>query len=63
MNLQQATDLVLQATNQEKIDFALNVFMYPATNAVKLEITSYQKDMMIEQLKLNSCSLEVNGSI
>lgn len=63
MNIEQANDLVMQATTQEKIEFALNVFKFPATNAVKLEITSYQRSMMIEQLNINSCNLAVNGHI
>ena len=63
MNIEQANDLVLQAKTQKEIEFALNVFNFPATNAVKLKITSYQRNMMIEQLNINSCNLAVNGHI
>lgn len=63
MNIEQATNLVTEATTQDKIEFALYVFNYPATNAVKLDITEYQTSMMIEQLNINSCNLEVNGFI
>ncbi len=58
LTIDKATDLVLQATTQSKIDFALSVFNNPATNAVKLGITEYQRQMMIEQLNQNSCELK-----
>jgi hypothetical protein len=61
MNLSQATTLVLEATTQAKIAFALSVFNNPLSNAVKLELTTYQTKMMIEQLEVNSCSLSVNS--
>lgn len=63
INLEMATDLVMQATTECKIKHALAVLKFPGAYGAKLEITEYQKDMMMEQLEINSCNLEVNGCI
>lgn len=63
LNVEKATNLVLEANTQEKIDYAINVISFPSTNCLVNELTAYQQDMYLEQLNLNSCNLEINGTI
>ncbi|KAB0482341.1 hypothetical protein F7Q91_02760 [Vibrio chagasii] len=63
LNIEQITELVLEATTLEKIEYALDVLRFPNLNAVILDITANQRSLLIEQLEQNDCELAINGQI
>lgn len=63
LNITQITDLVLEATTLEKIEYALEVLCFPRRNAVILDVTDSQRSLLIEQLQQNECALAINGCI
>ena len=63
LNIGQITDLVLEATTLEKIEYVLDVLRFPNLNAVILDVTASQRSLLIEQLEQNECGLAINGQI
>ena len=63
LNISQITDMILEATTLEKIEYALDVLRFPYRNAVILDVTDSQRSLLIEQLQQNECRLAINGQI
>ncbi len=61
LNIETATDLVLQAKTQEAIIYAKHIVEYPFSNAMVNMLTTYQTDMILKELDLRSCELALSN--
>ena len=63
LNISKITDLIVEATTMEKVEYALDVLRYPNRNAVILDVTDSQRSLLIAQLEQNECRLSIHGQI